>query len=72
MVKKYKYERICALDDCNKKFKTNYKQKIFHEPACQHEYHRRMKTIKSEFEKELSKIKKRVDALETDGSKKKG
>ncbi|MCK4759016.1 MAG: hypothetical protein KAT69_03160 [Candidatus Aminicenantes bacterium] len=70
MVKKYKYERICALDDCNKKFKTNYKQKIFHEPACHDEYHRRMRTIKSGYEKELSALKKRIDALETDESKK--
>ena len=70
MIKQYKYERICALDDCGKTFKTNYKQKIFHEQACHDEYHLRMRTIKGKFEKELSKIKKRVDALETDGSKK--
>ncbi len=67
MVKKYKYDRICALDDCSKNFKTNYKQKIFHEQECHDEYHRRMKSIKGRFEKELSKIKKRVDALETNG-----
>lgn len=69
MVKKYKHERYCALDDCRKEFKTNYKQKIFHEIACHDEYHRRMRSIKSEFGKELKEIKKRVDALETNEPK---
>jgi len=64
MVKTYKYERICDLDGCSKKFKTNYRQKKFCEPAHHDEYWRRIRSGKNEVEKELSRLREKIEALE--------
>jgi len=61
---KYRYRRICDLGGCEKEFETNYKQQRFCEKAHHDEHWKRIRSGKSEVTKELSSLRKKVEALE--------
>ena len=63
MEREYRFTRICNLDGCDVEFKTNYKQKIFHEPACHDEYWRRIRSGTGALQKEVTKLRKEVQEL---------